>query len=93
MTNEIAKTSPLWWAEHAACTGKSELFFSDHLANTVKKAKAVCAICVVRPQCLEHAMNNIEAGVWGGLTANERRVAKRKGNARMRIVETSEVNL
>lgn len=92
MTNEITKKSPLWWADRAACAGKSELFFSDHLASTVKKAKAICAECVVQPECLEHAMNNIEAGVWGGMTANERRVAKRKSNARVRLADVSKVN-
>lgn len=93
MTQEATNRPPLWWAERAACVGRSDLFFSDHLATTVKKAKAICAVCVVRPECLDHAMNNIETGVWGGLTANERRVVKRKRNKQARLADTSEVNL
>lgn len=68
----------LSWRDHAACIGKSDLFFSDNMSTVVRKAKEVCSTCVVRLKCLEHAMNNHEYGVWGGMTANERRVAKRK---------------
>ena len=68
----------LSWRDNAACVGKSELFFSDHKSSVVRAAKQICSTCVVRLKCLEHAMNNVEFGVWGGMTANERRVAKRK---------------
>ena len=80
------------WADKAACIGKSDLFFSDHLANTVKKAKAVCATCAVISECREYAMANFEFGVWGGMTANERRVAKRKPKTR-RTVRLHDTNL
>lgn len=35
--------------------------------------------CPVREQCLEYAIRNREAGVWGGTTEEERiRIAKRR---------------
>lgn len=43
------------------------------------KAKVVCAACPVRTECLAEALDNqIEWGVWGGLTERERRAVLRK---------------
>lgn len=75
------KQIDLSWRDHAACIGKSDLFFSDNMSTVVSKAKQVCSTCVVRLKCLDHAMKNHEFGVWGGMTANERRKAKRKLSA------------
>jgi WhiB family redox-sensing transcriptional regulator len=37
-------------------------------------AKSICIDCPVRTQCLEWALTNHEAhGIWGGMTAQERR--------------------
>jgi WhiB family redox-sensing transcriptional regulator len=36
-------------------------------------AKAVCAECPVRIDCLQYALENNTAGIWGGLTERERR--------------------
>ncbi|SCD58072.1 WhiB family transcriptional regulator, redox-sensing transcriptional regulator, partial [Streptomyces sp. SolWspMP-sol7th] len=47
-------------------------------------AKRVCADCPVRVECREHALVQPEPyGVWGGLTAAERRVllARRRRRA------------
>ena len=41
----------------------------------VREAKAVCAQCPVKQQCLEHALEFDERhGIWGGTTPTERRV-------------------
>jgi hypothetical protein len=38
-------------------------------------AKDVCAACLVRERCLEYALRSGETwGIWGGLTARERKV-------------------
>jgi len=38
------------------------------------EAKAICAECPVREACLEYALTTREKeGVWGGMTARERR--------------------
>jgi WhiB family transcriptional regulator, redox-sensing transcriptional regulator len=68
------------WRQRAACRGRDTgVWFpspSDRFALDV--AKQVCASCPVRPDCLAYALT-LEAhdwplfGVWGGLTAAERR--------------------
>jgi WhiB family redox-sensing transcriptional regulator len=46
------------------------------------EAKAVCARCRVREACLRYALEaGQDHGVWGGLTEEERRAARR-GNRR-----------
>ena len=64
------------WAAQAACRGRdSRLWFprrGDKVA--IAAAKAVCATCLVRVDCLREALAAPfdAAGIWGGLTANER---------------------
>ena len=47
------------------------------------KAKQLCAGCPVRTECLAEALDNqIEWGVWGGMTERERRaLLARRPNA------------
>lgn len=77
----------LTWTEKAACVGQQELFFVDHLLRTVRKAKAICAECAVRDKCLAHALENQEYGIWGGMTANERRILLRQSRRRKKDLE------
>jgi len=65
------------WRENAACIGRGDLFFADHVRSVVKKAKQLCGSCPVKQECLEYALRNNDDGVWGGMTANERRKVKR----------------
>jgi WhiB family redox-sensing transcriptional regulator len=72
------------WLERALCTGEDpELFFpiggGDEVLDQVDRAKSVCARCPVRPECLEWALVTCQdAGVWGGLDAEERRTIRRE---------------
>ena len=52
------------------------------------KAKQVCGACPVRTECLAEALDNqIEWGVWGGMTERERRaLLRRRPNASWRAV-------
>jgi WhiB family redox-sensing transcriptional regulator len=66
------------WKEQAACKGKTDLFFPKDIegstrANTdgYREARKICAICPVRPECAE-AGKSERAGLWGGLSENER---------------------
>ncbi len=73
------------WVELAACREPSvdpELFFpvSDYgpAASQVAAAKAICARCPVSSQCRDWAVQAGEpAGIWGGMTPEERRLARR----------------
>jgi WhiB family transcriptional regulator, redox-sensing transcriptional regulator len=68
---EHISTIPVWH-DRAACRGfDAEIFFREHGRSTA--AKAVCARCTVRQECLEDALTNLELfGVWGGTTERER---------------------
>lgn len=64
------------WDKRAACRDADpELFFPvSETGPHVEQAKAVCRGCPVRTDCLERAVRAGEpAGIWGGLTAPERR--------------------
>jgi WhiB family redox-sensing transcriptional regulator len=71
------------WREHAACRDEDpELFFPlseiGPGARQADEAKAVCARCPVREQCLEYALDNgLDHGIFGGLTESERRRLRR----------------
>ncbi|HEX6448920.1 MAG TPA: WhiB family transcriptional regulator [Trebonia sp.] len=67
------------WRLLAACRSVNpDLFFpissSGQSIAQVTKAKAICADCAVRRECLAFALRTHQAhGVWGGLSEQERR--------------------
>jgi len=66
------------WPAKAACriSDPDTLFVQGAAQN---RAKAVCLGCSVRTECLADALdNNIEFGVWGGMTERERRALLRR---------------
>ncbi|MEV0493074.1 WhiB family transcriptional regulator [Streptomyces atratus] len=70
------------WHSEAVCRrDEARLFFAPSKEPTAARlsreesAKRVCARCPVMIECQEHALVQPEPyGVWGGLTAAERRV-------------------
>ena len=61
------------WTPRAACRAEQpdRLFVRGAEQN---KAKTLCKSCPVRTECLAEALDNqIEWGVWGGMTERERR--------------------
>src|ERR1700709_1036567 len=77
------------WRHRAICRDEDpELFFP--IGNTgpallqIEQAKAVCRRCSVIQDCLAWALESgQDAGIWGGLSEDERRALKRR-NARAR---------
>jgi WhiB family redox-sensing transcriptional regulator len=71
------------WTGHALCAQTDpDLFFSDS-AGQIEQAKAICSRCMVRDECLAHALETREDfGVWGGLDHDERRRLLRRKAAR-----------
>ena len=61
------------WQASAACRDRSDTaFFADDVESAAR-AKAVCAVCPVRRDCLAFALHHdLCHGVWGGLTARQR---------------------
>ncbi|MBH1934273.1 WhiB family transcriptional regulator [Streptomyces sp. AV19] len=69
----------LSWLDLAACRGEDPEIFFEALPGFVDSAKQVCGRCQVVELCLERAMANGERfGIFGGLTAEERRALRRK---------------
>lgn len=63
----------LSWMERAACKSDPDRQFPPWNAEAIAAAKAVCAGCSVRRECLQLALATRESeGVWGGLTPTER---------------------
>ena len=71
---------PERWMDHAACLDTSpDLWFPDHDQPTGNKAKAICAGCPVRRQCLEFGMDPaLRDGIFGGLSADQRWKLRKK---------------
>jgi WhiB family redox-sensing transcriptional regulator len=68
-----------WQYEGACRDADPETFFSPDAERGPRRrareaaAKAMCAVCPVVQECLDHALTVREPyGVWGGLTINER---------------------
>lgn len=83
------------WRHRAACRDEDpELFFpvgtSGPAMLQLSEAKAVCWRCPVKAECLEWALaTGQDDGVWGGLSADERRATLR-GRAGRRAGERLE---
>jgi WhiB family redox-sensing transcriptional regulator len=79
------------WHTGAACrSDEAGLFFAPSKEPTAarlareEQAKQVCARCPVLLECREHALAQPEPyGVWGGLTAAERRVVLTRRRRRL----------
>jgi len=70
------------WQSYAACRGENpDWFFApghmekkEERAAREAQAKAICARCPVRQQCLSFSLETREPhGIWGGLNEIERR--------------------
>lgn len=71
------------WRERAACRGEDPDLFFPERGERPTAAQAICRGCPVRAECLEHAdtyeASGQEHGVWGGLSATDRRSLVRRG--------------
>ena len=75
---------PDWRAEAACRYADPELFFpgdgTGYARAQVKTAKLICRGCPVSTTCLSGALaSGQEAGIWGGLTEDERHRLQRRG--------------
>jgi WhiB family transcriptional regulator, redox-sensing transcriptional regulator len=78
---------PNWgWQDAAACREEDLILFfgpdgerQPEREIRERKAKAVCADCPVRVECLNYALSRPEKyGVWGGLNEEERAAERRR---------------
>jgi len=68
----IARNRQPWWAD-ALCREHPELAWFPGRGEPNAPAKAVCARCLVRDECLADALAHDLEGVRGGTSTAERR--------------------
>lgn len=62
------------WMDDALCAQTDPEAFFPEKGGSTRAAKSVCAACPVRQECLNYALEHREtSGIWGGLSAQERR--------------------
>lgn len=62
------------WTKRPQCRGEDPALFFPSVGANAAKARAICSLCPVRPECLAYALADPEsAGVWGGISERERR--------------------
>lgn len=73
--NPTGRNQP--WIDSALCAQTDPEAFHPEKGGSVTAAKAMCAMCDVRAECLEFALAMDEReGIWGGLAPRERRKLK-----------------
>lgn len=83
--------APTDWFDDAACRDVPTDVFFPVSESQSDAAKAICAACPAREECLEYALEVRPGdGVWGGLTATERhRLIRRRQKAARKARERS----
>jgi len=73
-----ADTAPTWQQDAECVHHAGEVDFFPARGESVRDAKAVCAVCSVKDECLDFALRmKVAHGVWGGLSERERRTLRR----------------
>jgi WhiB family redox-sensing transcriptional regulator len=98
---EALLTESREWMEDAACRGKGpDRWFPAQRGETRRgagrrafaKARAVCALCPVRVDCLAYAEKlGEEHGMWGGLTPDERHQRRKDRDAGLFVDPAPEI--
>lgn len=82
IANFVENTVDNAWVDLAACgdlgLDQLDMFFVEAGRTLSKEAAALCERCVVREQCLDHAMRReITGGYFGGVSPSKRRADHR----------------
>jgi WhiB family transcriptional regulator, redox-sensing transcriptional regulator len=68
----------LEWMDRALCAEVDPTIFHVDKGGSTREAKLICSRCTVREACLAFALDSEdEFGVYGGLSARQRRDMKR----------------
>jgi WhiB family redox-sensing transcriptional regulator len=78
------------WRQQSACRDMDPNIFFPATDEEAGTAKAVCAACPVRQECLEYAIaTRQDDGVWGGLDETQRRRLRRRRQAAARAARAA----
>lgn len=70
------------WADDALCATTAPDLFHPDKGSDGEQAKAICAACPVKIECLEHALRNREyQGIWGATGPGTRKRMNRERRA------------
>ena len=77
--NKFSAAVPEWMARKACVGVDPDMFFCDeNKRESVDDAKAICETCPVVSECLSWAYSTgSDYGIFGGMTAKERRKLRR----------------
>ena len=90
LTDTAFDTARDGWRAEAACRDADVSIFFPASDEDAEPARAICATCPVRLECLEFAIaTRQEDGVWGGLTEIERRRLRRRRQAAARAARAA----
>lgn len=78
LTEMLSNVADDEWVRHGACADlpvdKIDRFFVEAGARIESEYEALCARCIVRSDCLAHAVQGaIPAGYFGGMSPSQRR--------------------
>jgi WhiB family redox-sensing transcriptional regulator len=75
--------APADWRSRSLCSelpaARADAMFYPKKGGSTKAAKALCAGCPVRAECLEFCLADADAfrfGVWGGTSSRDRRLGR-----------------
>ena len=89
-TGDPVVYAPEWpeWRRDAACLGAGPNAFYPERGEDVLAAKAVCAECPVKQDCLDYALETRQLfGIWGGLSERQRRALRPRRRTNGQVVE------
>ena len=85
---KVATNKATKWMREALCLGQdSAIFFPERsrrrdtlsVRESYSEARLLCSQCSVKAICLGYALaNDIDTGMWGGLTPSERSLLPRE---------------
>ena len=76
----------MYWRDEAACRGAPmDWFFPEHI-DTNEDAINLCFKCPVREDCRDYGMKHEEWGIYGGMTASERKDMRKKMGSRIEAI-------
>ena len=79
IVTQAADLAELEWQDKALCAQVDPEIFFPEKGGSTRDPKRICAMCEVRPQCLDYALETGQAfGIWGGMSERERRALRRQ---------------
>jgi hypothetical protein len=83
-------TPPQWWYPDNLGVGRPRATagVNDHIEP---RALALCAACMVRSDCLDHALRHERYGIWAATTPRQRHQLRRRAGIRLRELAVDDV--